>query len=212
VLKHGNLDKFESRSSDGVFLGYALHSHAYHVLNLETNRIMETYEVTFNETAPCPSPVFEPIGPDQMGQTIFVEEEHNDVDWVALKPTPLATLVEPASTTTVDGPDPTPSTTWGLLEPAAAETRGVEAAVEGEATSSREAPQHIQHRHPPQQMIGELHERVTRSRSQHISHFLTQLLLLLLSSEMLDMLHLILTGLMLCMRSLKILKEIRFGF
>jgi hypothetical protein len=40
VLKQGNLDKFESRSSDGVFLGYALHSHAYRVLNLETNHIM----------------------------------------------------------------------------------------------------------------------------------------------------------------------------
>jgi hypothetical protein len=66
VLKQGNLDKFESRSSDGVFLGYALHSHAYCVLNLETNRIMETCEVTFNETAPCPSPVFEPTSPDHM--------------------------------------------------------------------------------------------------------------------------------------------------
>jgi hypothetical protein len=29
VPKHGNVDKFESRSSDGVFLGYALHSHTY---------------------------------------------------------------------------------------------------------------------------------------------------------------------------------------
>jgi hypothetical protein len=155
----------------GFFLGYALHSHAYRVLNLETIRIMETCEVTFDETAPCPSPAFEPAGPDQMGQTIIVEEEHDDADWVALEPTPPAAPVEPASTTMADGPDPTPSTTWGPLEPAPAETGGVEAAVEGEATSSREAPQHIQHRHPPQQMIGELHEQVTRSRSQHISHF-----------------------------------------
>jgi hypothetical protein len=41
---------------------------------------------------------------------------------------------------------------------------------------------------------------------------LTQLLLLLLSPGMLDTLYLILTRLMLCMRSLKILKEIMFGF
>jgi hypothetical protein len=138
VLKQNNLDKFESWSSDGVFLGYALHYHAYRVLNLETNCIMETCEVTFDETAPCPSPVFEPAGLDQMGQTIFVEEEHDDAYWVALEPTPPAAPVEP--TTTADGPDPTPSTTWGSLEPALAETGGVEAAVEGEATSSREAP------------------------------------------------------------------------
>jgi hypothetical protein len=57
VLKQGNLDKFESQSYDGVFLGYALHSHAYRVLNLETSHIMETCEVTFDETAPCPSPI-----------------------------------------------------------------------------------------------------------------------------------------------------------
>jgi hypothetical protein len=132
---------------------------------------LETCEVIFDETTPCPSLVFEPIGPDQMGQTIFVEEEHDDTDWVALEPTPPAAHVEPSSTTTADGPDPTPSTTWGPLEPAPAETGGVEAVVEGEATSSREAPQHIQHRHPPQQMIRELHERVTRSRSQQSSHF-----------------------------------------
>jgi hypothetical protein len=45
------------------------------------------------------------------------------------------------------------------------------AAIEGEATSSREAPRHIQRRHPPQTMIGSIDQRVTRSRSYHISHF-----------------------------------------
>jgi hypothetical protein len=121
-------------------LGYAIHSHAYRVLNLETNHIMESCEVTFNETAMCPSPVSEPAGLDQMGHTIFVEEEHDDADWVDLEPTPPTTPVEPASTTMADGLDPTPSTTWGPLEPAPTETRGVEVAVEGEASSSREAP------------------------------------------------------------------------
>jgi hypothetical protein len=75
-----------------------------------------------------------------MGQTLFVEEELDDADWVALEPTPPAAPVEPGSTTMADGPDPTPSTTWCPLEPAPAETGGVEAVVEEEATSSREAP------------------------------------------------------------------------
>jgi hypothetical protein len=131
VLKQRSLDKFESRSSNGVFLGYALHSRAYRVLNLETNRFMETCEVSFDETAPCPSPVFEPAGPDHMEQPIFVEEEHDDADWGDLEPTPPAAPVEPASSTSADGPDPTSSTTWGPLELAPAETGGVEAAVEG---------------------------------------------------------------------------------
>jgi hypothetical protein len=59
VPKQGKLDKFESQSPNGVFLVYALHSRAYRVLNLETNQIMETCEVTFDETLPSPSPVFE---------------------------------------------------------------------------------------------------------------------------------------------------------
>jgi hypothetical protein len=130
---------------------------------------METYEVTFYETAPCPSHVLQ----------VHIRWDRPSL-WRRSTTTLIGLLlsqlhrpppVEPASTTTADRPDPTPSTTWGLLEPAPTETRGVESAVEGEATSSREAPQHIQHCHPPQQIIGELHERVTRSRSHHISHF-----------------------------------------
>jgi hypothetical protein len=42
ILKKGRLDKFESRSSDGIFLGYAGHCRAFRVLNLDTNLVMET--------------------------------------------------------------------------------------------------------------------------------------------------------------------------
>ena len=61
-----------------------------------------------------------------------------------------------------DGPDPTTSTSWGPIEhvtqpsPAASEETPV--LVEEEATSTREAPLHIQRRHPPQQMLGDLNE------------------------------------------------------
>jgi hypothetical protein len=58
ILKRGNLDKFESRSSDGILLGYTLHGKSYKVLNLETNTVVESYDVTFNETAPSPRDVF----------------------------------------------------------------------------------------------------------------------------------------------------------
>jgi hypothetical protein len=66
---------------------------------------METCEVTFDETTPCPSPVFEPVGPNQMGLIIFVEEEHDNVDWGDPESTPPAAPIKPASTTLVDGPD-----------------------------------------------------------------------------------------------------------
>jgi hypothetical protein len=44
--------------------------------------------------------------------------------------------------------------------------------VEGEIVSEPGAPSHIQKAHPPQQIIGNLNERVTRfSRSAHLSYF-----------------------------------------
>jgi hypothetical protein len=58
VLKHVNLDKFESHTSDGILLGYTPHGRSYRVFNLETNTIVESYGVTFDETTPCPRDVF----------------------------------------------------------------------------------------------------------------------------------------------------------
>jgi hypothetical protein len=42
VLKCGNLDKFESRSSNVILLGYTPHGRSYRVFNLETNTIIES--------------------------------------------------------------------------------------------------------------------------------------------------------------------------
>jgi hypothetical protein len=75
ILKHGNLDKFESLSSGGIFLGYILHGRSYRVLNLETNTIVESCDVTFDETTPCPHDVFKSVGDKEMEESIFVDEE-----------------------------------------------------------------------------------------------------------------------------------------
>jgi hypothetical protein len=72
ILKKGKkLNKFEAMSVDGIFFGYALHSRAYHVLNLETNQIMETCEKTFDDTQPRSQLVFECAGDDELGEEIF---------------------------------------------------------------------------------------------------------------------------------------------
>jgi hypothetical protein len=52
IKKRKKLDKFEARSVYGIFFVYASHSRAFCVLNLETNQIVETCEVTFDETQP----------------------------------------------------------------------------------------------------------------------------------------------------------------
>ena len=74
-----------------------------------------------------------------------------------------------------DGPDPTTSTSRGPIEqvtqpsPAASEETPV--LVEEEATSTREAPRHIQRRHRPQQMLSDLNEQVTQSKITSIAGF-----------------------------------------
>jgi hypothetical protein len=73
ILKHGNLDKFESRSSDRIFLGYTPHGRSYRVLNLKTNTIVKSCDMTFDETATCPHDVFESVGDKEIEESIFVE-------------------------------------------------------------------------------------------------------------------------------------------
>jgi hypothetical protein len=74
VLKRENLDKFESHSSDGILLGYTTHGRSYRVFNLEPNTVVASYDVTFDETAPCPCDVFECAGNKEMEESIFVDE------------------------------------------------------------------------------------------------------------------------------------------
>jgi hypothetical protein len=112
ILKKGKkLDKFEARSVDGIFFGYASHSRSYRVLNLETNQIMETCEVTFNEKQPRSQLVFECAGDDELGEEIFQEKEHELGDDEDGGVVPLAEHVTTTSTTVVDNPSPTPTTT-----------------------------------------------------------------------------------------------------
>jgi hypothetical protein len=74
VLKCGNLDKFESRSFDGTLIGYTPHGRSYRVYNFETNTVVESYDVTFDEIAPCPRDVFECAGDKEMEESIFIDE------------------------------------------------------------------------------------------------------------------------------------------
>jgi hypothetical protein len=140
ILKKGNkLDKFEARSVDGIFFGYASHSRAYRVVNLETNQIVETCKVTFDQTQPRSQLVLECAGDDKLGEEIFQEEEHDHGDDEDGGVVPPAQHVPTTSTTVVDGPSPTPMTTN--------QDRG-EATIEGEVASRREPPRRVQVDHP----------------------------------------------------------------
>jgi hypothetical protein len=176
ILKCGNLDKFESRSFDGILLGYTPHGRFYQVYNFETNTVVESCDVTFNETALFPHGVFECAGDKEMEEIIFIDEGLQGIDGdedEPLLPSTLSPEHVPASILKAEAPQATTSY-----------TAAVEASrVEGEIVFEPDAPSHIQKAHPPQQIIGNLNERVTRSsRSAHLSCFSNALFVALFES------------------------------
>jgi hypothetical protein len=100
-----------------------------------------------------------------MEESIFIDEGLQGVDGdedEPLLPSTSSPEPVPASTLEAEAPHATTSAT------AAVEV----SRVEGEIVSEREAPSHIQSRHPPHQMIGNLDERVASfSRSAYLSCF-----------------------------------------
>jgi hypothetical protein len=114
VLKCGNLDKFESRSFDGILLGYTPHVRSYRVYSFETNTVVESCDVTFDETAPCPSGVFECAGNKKMEESIFVDEGLQGIDGdedEPLLPSTSSPESVPASTLETEAPHATTSST-----------------------------------------------------------------------------------------------------
>jgi nitrite reductase/ring-hydroxylating ferredoxin subunit len=51
------------------------------VFNLETNTIIESCDVTFNEMAPCPHNVFECAGDKEIDEIIFVDKKLQSFDY-----------------------------------------------------------------------------------------------------------------------------------
>jgi hypothetical protein len=143
VLKCGNFDKFESHSFDGILLGYTPHGRSFWVYNFKTNTVIESCDMTFDETAPCPHGVFECVGDKEMDESIFIDEGLQDIDGDKDEPQLPSTSLSvhvPASTLEAKATQATTSSTVA-----------VEASlVEGEIVSEPGAPSHIQKAHPPQ--------------------------------------------------------------
>jgi hypothetical protein len=137
ILKHDNLDKFESRSSDGIFLGYTPHVRSYRVFNLETNINAESCDVTFNEIAPYTCDVFESASDKEMEESIFVDEELQGLEGDEDKHiAPASTSSHghiPASTLEAEAPQAATSSSTGVHM----------SRIQGEINSENGAPSHI---------------------------------------------------------------------
>jgi hypothetical protein len=142
VLKCGKLDKFESRSFDGILLGYTPHGRSYRINNVETNTVVESCDVTFSETAPCPRGIFEYAGDKEMEESIFVDERLQGIDGdkdEPLLPSTSSPEHVPASTLEAEAPQATTSSTVAMEV----------SRVEGEIVSKLGTLSHIQKAHPP---------------------------------------------------------------
>nr|AAR89047.1 putative integrase [Oryza sativa Japonica Group] len=146
VLKSGNLDKFEARSTDGLFLGYPAHTRGYRTLSQvqgEDGRIFED-ESDDNDDDEVGS-----AGQTgrQAGQTAGTppvrpaHEERSDRPGLSAEGSVDAVRDGPLEITTSTSTD-----------------------TEHGSTSEVVAPLHIQQRHPPEQIIGNIGERTTRSK------------------------------------------------
>jgi hypothetical protein len=107
VLKRGNLDKFESRSFDDILLGYTPHGRSYRVYNFETNTVVESCDVTFDETAPCPRSVIECAGDNEIDESIFIDEGLQGIDGDEDEPLlPSTSSLEPLPASTFEAKAP----------------------------------------------------------------------------------------------------------
>jgi hypothetical protein len=88
------------------------------VLNLETNTIVESCGVTFNETSPCPRDVIESAGDEEMEESIFVDAElqslEGDEDEHIAPASTLSPGPIPASTLEAEAPQVATSSSVGV--------------------------------------------------------------------------------------------------
>jgi hypothetical protein len=107
------------------------------VLILNTNTIVESCDVTFDETAPCLCDVFECVGDKEMEESIFVDEELQGFEGDKDEHVTLASTSSPGhvSAFTLEAKAPQATTSSSV---------GVQAsAIEGEINSESGAPSQI---------------------------------------------------------------------
>jgi hypothetical protein len=117
-------------------LGYIPHDRSYIVFNLETNTVIESYDVTFDETTHCHRDVFECACDKEINYSIFVDEKLQGFEGDEDNPLHSST----------SSPDSVPTSTPEAEAPHASTSSiaVVEASrVEGETISELGAPSHI---------------------------------------------------------------------
>ncbi|WVZ71040.1 hypothetical protein U9M48_019666 [Paspalum notatum var. saurae] len=192
LKKAGHLDKFESRCLDGIFLGYASNSRAFCVWILEAKQVVETGEVFFDETMPYTTPAFEISGDDEEGTPMF-EDKEGVIDVGDAGATAPAAAPAPSATSSDDEGGPLPTASSSLPRQQAQAEVGPAEDV-GEVTSEIVPSRQVQRDHSPHRMIGDIHQRITRSSVNSLAFFSHSAYVASFETRVCHMHYLILTG------------------
>jgi hypothetical protein len=123
-------------------LRYTPHDRSYRVYNFKTNTIVESCDVTFDETASCSRGVVECAGDKEMEESIFIDEGLQGVDGDEDEPLlPSISSLDHVSASTLEAEAPQATTSSTAAAKASQ--------VEGEIISEPGASSHIQKAHPP---------------------------------------------------------------
>ena len=135
-----NVGKFDSRSDEGIFLGYSSTSKAYRVYNKRTMKAMETVNVVIDESS-------------NSGSEKFSEEIPKEI--LPLEPREVQEIVEqePASPSAPDNPSV-------VKDSANLSTSPNSKTHEDKGPSSR-----VKLNHPPEVIVGNMNELTLRKRT-----------------------------------------------
>ncbi|WVZ90151.1 hypothetical protein U9M48_036478 [Paspalum notatum var. saurae] len=160
VLKKArHLDKFESRCLDGIFLGYASSFRAFRVWILQAKQVVETCEVSFDETMPCTILAFELSGDDEEGTPIF-EGEAGAVDDGDAGATAPAAAPAPSAMSSDDDGGPLPTASSSL-------PRRQAHAEAGPAEDAGE-PRDVSHALSDPNFMNAMHEELENFERNHV--------------------------------------------
>ncbi|KAK1642921.1 hypothetical protein QYE76_060726 [Lolium multiflorum] len=103
LVKDTRLSKFDSRAQEGIFVGYAMDSHAYRVFNKSNGRVVESCDVTFDEddrsleerSASCEKG--DAIPPDAVGRMGVGIRRPQELPSMSTGEGPSSTQVEPST-------------------------------------------------------------------------------------------------------------------
>ena len=142
-----NLEKFDAKSDEGVFLGYSTTSRAYRIFNKRTKTVMESINVVIDDA--ITKVAIDDSGEGPSSKETTVEVEVQDVDEEGLTPEKESTPVNLRMETRSMCRSSSPLTPWKVHPPIS---------KNDEVSTSKKPSLRVVENHPESNIIGSLDE------------------------------------------------------